>query len=125
MPPEAKVFIADKSVRWLDNYSRWLPKGGHQIVGSIRSAAEVGNAMRYLKSHGGDIEVAIVDRTLSNSSVERGSIVRTIKREYPSVKIIGTSFGPKEAVREEVDSDLNLNKEDIEPRMIVDLITGI
>jgi hypothetical protein len=123
MPPKAEVFIADKSQRWQANYSCWLPRGGHHVAGAATSIDEAQILIGKLKENGAQIDVAIIDKSLARSK-HRGqgaSIYCVLRREYPAVKVIATIPNGTVGINS---ADLYVDKDDIEPKILNDLIKG-
>ena len=122
MPPKAEVFIADQSQKWQANYALWLPRGKHHIVGAATSVEQADALICGLRQSGAVIDVFIVDKSVGRRARSRHglSVVKTAQREYPGARIIATTNGV-----DGVDGmNSYLEKADIEPSMLVNLINA-
>lgn len=122
MPPEAKVFIAEDDRRWQENYARWLPDGGHEVVGTVVSVFDAADVIHGLKDSEVEIDVAIVDGNIgfSQEGQDGAAVVRILRREFPGTKIIGSS--QYDDVR---GADVNLHKSEMNPQGLVDAVTNL
>jgi hypothetical protein len=121
MPPEAKVFLAEDDLNWQANYASTLLEGGHTVVGRVTHVFKAANAIYDLKESGIRIDVAIVDGNIGFSDRDGAAVIDILKREFPTVKVIGATTDPRGVEG----ADININKREMNPGELADIVTRL